>query len=92
LVQVISASENNLRLQMNKVDVNKESLGLLFTTPLPSLIAGNSMPTYEEDAFYAKLTKKLPKTIILHGTVHPNTHYEGAQKHAEILSRRGRLA
>jgi hypothetical protein len=92
LVQVISASENNLRLQMTKVDVNKESLGLLFTTLLPSLIAGNSMPTYEKNAFYAKLPKKLPKTIILHGTLDPNTHYKGAQKHAEILSKRGKVS
>ena len=92
LVQVISASENNLRLQMTKVDVNKESLGLLFTSPLPGLIAGNRMPTYEKDAFYAKLPKKLPKTMILHGTLDPKTHYEGAQKHAEKLSIRGNVS
>jgi pimeloyl-ACP methyl ester carboxylesterase len=77
---------------MIKVDVNKESLGLLFTSPLSGLLAGNRMPTYEKDVFYATLPKKRPKTMILHGTLDPKTHYKGTQKHPEKLSRRDKVS
>jgi len=92
LVQVITASENNLRPERTKTEVIKEAENLLFTSPLPQLIAENSMPTYDKDIHYAKLPTKLPKTLILHGTLDPKTHYSAAKKHARELAYAGQVS
>lgn len=55
LVQIITASENNLRVTMTKLQVAEESKSLLFSSPLPALMAENSMPTYAKDNYYAKV-------------------------------------
>jgi len=92
LVQVITASENNLRPEITKADVAKEAEKLLFTSPLPSLIAENSMPTYKKDNFYSKLPNSLPKTMILHGTLDPKTHHDAAKKYASKLAEAGKVS
>ncbi|WP_394204889.1 alpha/beta fold hydrolase [Shewanella waksmanii] len=92
LVQVITASENNLRPKLTKAEVNQEQTDLLFTSPLPSLIAENSMPTYDKDAFYAALPTSLPRTLVIHGSLDPKTHLDGAIAHSEQLAKRGELS
>lgn len=89
LVQVISSSENNLRPQASKDELQKESSSYSFTSPLPLLIAGNSMPTYAKDQYFAKLPTELPKTWVVHGTLDPKTHIEGARQHVANLEQNG---
>ena len=92
LVQIITASENNLRPNLTKSDIKKEDAGLLFTSPISSLMAENSMPTYEKDNYYAKLPTNLPKTLILQGTLDPKTHFKAAKTHAFELSKLGQVS
>ncbi len=87
LAQVISSSENNLRPEMKKSEVASESEKLLFTSPLPGLIAENSMPSYARDIYFAKTPDKLPPTLVLHGTLDAKTHLSGATRHVEALSK-----
>jgi pimeloyl-ACP methyl ester carboxylesterase len=89
LVQVISSSENNLRPDLGKEAVTEEEKTLLFTSPLPGLLAGNSMPTYQRDIYFAKLPTNIPPTLVLHGTLDPKTHVKGAIKHVEQLKSSG---
>ncbi|MFC3093998.1 alpha/beta fold hydrolase [Alteromonas sediminis] len=89
LVQVISSSENNLRTDLSKEAVTEEEKPLLFTSPLPKLLAGNSMPTYQRDIYFAKLPTNIPPTLVLHGTLGPKTHVKGAIKHVEQLKPSG---
>ncbi|NER13514.1 alpha/beta fold hydrolase [Leptobacterium flavescens] len=87
LVQVISSSENNLRPELKKSEVATASKELLFTSPLPGLLAENSMPTYKKDAYFAATPDKMPPTLILHGTLDPKTHLSGATRHFEELTK-----
>jgi len=91
LVQVISSSENNLRPTLTKKDIEKEAETLLFTSSVPSHLAGNSMPIYEKDNFYNKLPKALPRVMILQGTLDPKTHYKAAKSHADKLAQLGKI-
>ena len=86
LTQVITASENNLRPEMTKSEVAQESEGLLFKSPLPNLIAENAMPTYTRDAYFGKTPSQMPPTLIIHGTLDPKTHLDGAKKHYKLLA------
>ncbi|SEC69802.1 alpha/beta hydrolase fold [Maribacter dokdonensis] len=86
LTQVITASENNLRPEMTKTQVTEESENLLFKSPLPNLIAENSMPTYSRDTYFGKIPHQMPTTLIINGTLDPKTHIEGAKRHYELLS------
>ena len=87
LVQVISSSENNLRTNLTKEEVERESEQLLFASPLPQLLAGNSMPVYQRDPYFGKIPAKMPRTLVVHGTLDPKTHLNGAWKHVELLSK-----
>lgn len=87
LAQVITSSENNLRPEMKKSEVTRQSEKLLFTSPLPNLIAENSMPTYQKDIYFGKTPEKMPPTLIVHGTLDPKTHISGAVRHFEQLSK-----
>ena len=87
LVQVISSSENNLRTNLTKEEVERESEQLLFASPLPQLLAGNSMPIYQRDPYFGKNPAKMPRTLVIHGTLDPKTHLDGALKHVELLSK-----
>ena len=89
LVQVISSSENNLRPDLNKERVAEEEKTLLFTSPLPGLLAGNAMPTYSKDAFFASVPDTLPPVVVLHGSLDPKTHLKGAVNHIAYLSPKG---
>jgi len=91
LTQVITASENNLKPEIKKSQVKIESKDLLFTSPLPNLIAENSMPTYQRDVYFAKTPKKIPPTLIIHGTLDPKTHHSGALRHFEKLSKNNQV-
>ena len=91
LVQVISFSENNLRPELTKAMIKKEAESLLFTSTLADHLANNSMPSYEKDKFYNKLPSKLPKIMILHGTLDSKTHFTAARNHATELAQRGEL-
>ena len=85
LVQVISASENNLRPTLKPEEVVKESEDLIFTSNLAKLLAENAMPTYKADAYFGKVPKKMPPMLIFHGTLDPKTHITGAIRHIEKL-------
>ncbi|WP_282079249.1 alpha/beta fold hydrolase [Aquimarina algiphila] len=91
LVQIITASENNLRPGMKKVDVVEEAKGLLFSSPLPNLIAENTMPTYQCDQYFATIPQKMPPTVIFQGTLDPKTDYDGAVRHVKKLSKVGEV-
>lgn len=87
LTQVITSSENNLRPEMKKSEVITESENLLFASPLPNLIAENSMPTYKRDIYFGKTPENMPPTLIIHGTLDPKTHISGAIRNFEQLSK-----
>lgn len=91
LVQIITASENNLRPELKKSDVTKEAETLLFTSPLPNLIAENKMPTYPRDKYFAAIPKEMPRTLIINGTLDPKTDHEGAVRHFKKLSKLGNV-
>ncbi|RXG15956.1 alpha/beta hydrolase family protein [Leeuwenhoekiella aestuarii] len=86
LTQVITASENNLRPEMTKAEVALESEELLFKSPLPNLIAENSMPTYTRDTYFGKTPSQLPPTLVINGTLDPKTHIDGAERHYKLLA------
>lgn len=92
LTQVITSSENNLRPAMKKSEVITESENLLFTSPLPYLIAENSMPTYQRDEYFAKKPTKMPPTLIVHGTLDPKTHITGALRNFKELSKNNKVS
>ena len=87
LAQVISSSENNLRPKIKKTELALEDGNLLFTSPLPQLIAENSMPSHERDEYFAGTPHNLPPTLILHGTLDPKTSLNGADRHVLKLSK-----
>lgn len=87
LTLLITSSENNLRPEMKKSEVITESENLLFASPLPNLIAENSMPTYNRDIYFGKTPENLPPTLIVHGTLDPKTHISGAIRHFKQLQK-----
>ena len=91
LVILMNASENNGRRDLTVEDVDAEARDALFTSPLPGLLVGSSVPLYDRDAFYGRIPPTLPRTLVIHGTLDPNTPYEGAVAHAEALSQAGEV-
>lgn len=89
LVMLISASENNPRPGLTKAMVEDESKNALFVSPLPALLVDPPVPTYEKDAAFGKLPTSIPRTLVIHGTLDPNTAYEGAQAHVALLGSKG---
>ena len=92
LVALISAAENNLRPELTLEQVEREEAGLLFTSSLPSLMVKPAVPLYARDRYFDALPAALPPTLVLHGTLDPKTHYEGALDHAAALRRLGALS
>lgn len=86
LVILMNASENNGRRDLTAEDVDVEARDALFTSPLPGLLVGPSAPLYDRDDFYGRSPSALPRTLVIHGTLDPNTPYEGALAHAARLS------
>lgn len=81
LVLVISGSENNLQAKLSADEIKAEQSQLLFTSPLPALLAQNSMPRYERDAYFGQEPQFLPPALVLQGTLDPKTPYEAAREH-----------
>lgn len=91
LVVLMNASENNGRRNLTAEDVNVEARGALFTSPLPGLLVGPSAPLYERDVYYGRSPVALPRTLVVHGTLDPNTPYDGALAHAAKLAEAGEV-
>lgn len=89
LVMLISGSENNARRDLTREQVALEAEGALFTSPIPGLLVDSPVPLYERDAFYGHSPARLPRTLVIHGTLDPNTPFEGARAHAAMLARAG---
>ncbi|WP_313141477.1 alpha/beta fold hydrolase [Stenotrophomonas sp.] len=89
LVMLIAASENNARPELSLDTVNEEARDALFVSPIPGLLVAGSVPRYPRDAWFGKTPHTLPRTLIVHGTLDPNTAYEGAKEHAATLGRSG---
>lgn len=89
LVMLISGSENNARPDLTADIVAAESGDSLFTSSLPGLLVGSPAPLYQRDEFYGTVPQKLPRTLVVHGTLDPNTPYEGALAHTKLLAPAG---
>lgn len=91
LVMLISASENNERRDLSRETVEAEEQAALFTSPIPGFLVDSPVPRYERDDWFGGTPVSLPRTLVVHGTLDPNTPYAGAQAHARILSKAGKL-
>lgn len=91
LVVLMNASENNGRRDLTVEDVEVEARGALFSSPLPGLLVGPSAPLYDRDVYYGRSPVALPRTLVIHGTLDPNTPYEGAVAHASKLAEAGEV-
>lgn len=89
LVMLIAASENNARPELTLSTVNDEAEDALFVSPIPGLLVSGGVPRYARDAWFGKSPSTLPRTLIVHGTLDPNTAYAGAQEHAATLGKSG---
>ena len=91
LVMLISASENNARRGLTRDTVDTEARGALFTSPLPGFLVDSPVPLYDRDDAFGGTPAALPRTLVIHGTLDPNTPYAGAQAHARALTDAGPL-
>ena len=89
LVMLISGSENNERRQLTAATVAEEAKEALFTSPLPGFLVDTPVPLYPRDAFYKQVSRRLPRTLVIHGTLDPNTPYDGSKAHAASLRAAG---
>ncbi|MCF6441843.1 alpha/beta hydrolase [Pseudoalteromonas luteoviolacea] len=89
LSMLITSSENNSRANLTKEIVSKEAEGALFTSHLPRLLVDVPAPLYPRDKYFGQLPKQLPRTLIVQGTLDPNTPYEAAQLHSKHLENLG---
>lgn len=89
LVMLISGSENNGRRGLDEATVAAEAEGALFVSPLPGFLAANPFPLYDRDAWFGGAPASLPRTLVIHGTLDPNTSHEGALAHLAQLRERG---
>jgi len=85
LVMLISGSENNARADLTEATVAAEAEGTLFVSPLAGFLATNPLPLYPRDAWFGGSPATLPRTLVIHGTLDPNTPYEGALAHVAAL-------
>nr|WP_246373070.1 alpha/beta hydrolase [Lysobacter spongiae] len=86
LVMLITGSENNSRPDLTKAQVEEEAEHALFTSPLPGLAVSPPVPLYARDATFGKLPARLPRTLVLQGTLDPATPLEGARAHLAMLA------
>lgn len=91
LVMLIAESENNARPGLAKATVEAEQKDALFVSPIPGLLVDSPVPAYPKDAWFGQSPKTLPKTLVVHGTLDPNTAYAGAREHAATLAKAGPL-
>jgi len=69
--------------------VNEEAKDALFVSPIPGLLVNGSVPRYPRDAWFGTSPRTLPRTLVIQGTLDPNTAYAGAKEHAATLGRSG---
>lgn len=89
LVMLISGSENNGRRDLDEITVAAEAKEALFVSPLPGFLAANPLPLYERDEWFGRAPASLPRTLVIHGTLDPNTPYAGAVAHVAQLRETG---
>ena len=89
LVILISGSESNSRQGLTSETVAEEAKGAPFTRPIPGFLVNSPVPLHRPDRWFGRLPARLPRTLIIHGTIDPNTAYGGALAHAEMLKRAG---
>ncbi len=92
LVMLISASENNARPGLTRELVEQEAAGALFVSAIPGFLVGAPVPAYAKDAWFGKSPGVLPRTLVVHGTLDPNTAYAGAVEHAAVLGKAGEVS
>ncbi|MDR7191788.1 alpha/beta fold hydrolase [Luteimonas terrae] len=85
LVMLISASENNDRRDLDPTTVEAEARDALFTSPIPGFLVDTPLPLYPRDRFFGGLPAAIPPTLVVHGTLDPNTPYAGALAHVDAL-------
>jgi pimeloyl-ACP methyl ester carboxylesterase len=86
LVMLIGASENSHRRELTADIVEREARDALFTSPIPGFLVETPVPLYDRDRYFGQSPQRLPRTLIIHGTMDPNTPIEGAVDHAAILA------
>ncbi len=91
LVMLISASENNARRDLTVETVVQEAKDALFTSPIPGFLASTPLPLYDRDQYFGRMPARLPRTLVIHGTLDPNTPYEGARAHVAALATAGEI-
>jgi len=89
LTGIISNSESDLRPGRGEAEVAQDEAPLLFKSPLPAILAGSTLPRYPRDAWFGRDPARLPPTLVLHGTLDPKTHIDGARQHVAKLRERG---
>lgn len=89
LVMLISSSENNGRRDLDRATVDAEARDALFTSAIPGFLVDPPMPLYPRDPLFGKTPDQLPRTLVIHGTLDPNTPYAGARAHVATLSQAG---
>ena len=89
LVMLITGSENNSRADLTQAQVAKEAEAALFTSPLPGFVVNPPLPLYRRDASFGALPARLPRTLVVQGTLDPATPIEGARAHIAALSPHG---
>lgn len=91
LVSIISASENNLRPELDIGDLKNEDASLLFSSRLPELLVKPALPLYPRDEYFGRLPGQLPPLLVFSGTLDPKTHYAGALSHVAALKKLGKV-
>ncbi len=89
LVMMITGSENNSRPDLTREAVAKDAEGALFTSPLPGLAVEPPAPLYRRDPSFGALPARLPRTLVIQGTLDPATPIDGARAHIAALSSLG---
>ncbi|HEX8471908.1 MAG TPA: alpha/beta hydrolase, partial [Brevundimonas sp.] len=91
LVALISASENNARLDLTGKDIAAEAEVLLFTSSLPAQLSGGGDITYPRDVAFGADPARLPAVLVLQGDMDPKTPHAGAVVHADQLAKVGKV-
>ncbi len=58
---------------------------MLFASPLPRLLLDNGLPTYKRDEYYARLPRRVPRLLVLQGTLDAKTPYGAAAGQVALL-------
>jgi pimeloyl-ACP methyl ester carboxylesterase len=91
LVSLISSSENNARPGLSAETVAMENEAALFTSPLAGYLVDSFVPLYERDGFYGALPSRMPRTLVLQGSLDPKTPIAGARRQIEALRQAGEI-